>query len=855
MEKCRHFTMRGAVAEFRKQDWRLSYPFPLPKEPMPEQINSLLPPLDIHRSRWWNCEGCVEDFIEGDCPGQLNGAGPSLAPSDVKFATKTDGSRVDKVCVNISVAIDADANALQQLSGTDVGDFGAEGTTIEEQRTRSEDPKTNAICDATNLGLFITQKRKVMFDLNEPPTSETSEATLETDVPETEEPIMSDHNPDCDEIRKIASVAEQLEENTVESEASPVATAASPATEGLISDHNPDCNKITDLVVLDEEHAKDAVDSVASPVAYDAGMGNVNHSPPDLQTTDSFEVEDDDDLIPIRNKKALRRRKTPKYRTLAELIKEAKGQKSQAVQSDGTDDVVPTSDPQPKKSILKKKNKSQHSPIQEEPSPKLSDASKDAPRKEVKNRAFDFNLPLEKNGVVLDDNNLQPTQPCGKRKRRDYADEKDTSDTTVSEPTEMAKASPHIENGKCLLPKKRRIFGNEVNGVSDAEKSRRGKSCAMKAKHASKKRQSQNLVAERRKVPTTQSKKYAGKDSSEQIFGSERQKKKNHSDVIGCVSELRRTDESPIIVGKEVALGERPISIRAQDDAPKNEKLPLKRNRTFGKEALKTPTDNEKLCLEKIDTRKRKTVNHPASVKIVERGSKEKQNFNPVEEHGKVPPTQNKESVAVEADWRIFGAQKKKKNCIDNAAGKQHMFQAEQKKKKKNRGDVSGRACGHGPDQRRHAKTRKEMGLKDSGTVNQQFAREQEALTGMHLLSMVAAETEDAILPLGGIREKALVPLHAVAPLNSNMLTLGYSGCAQATVASEDFLTDEAEDVELLMLGPEDLPLRSHRIIKPIAAEPMRVVKWVDSGARPFMNENTKYQRSNAAGGSRTVQQ
>uniref|UniRef100_A0A7N0UB00 Uncharacterized protein n=1 Tax=Kalanchoe fedtschenkoi TaxID=63787 RepID=A0A7N0UB00_KALFE len=780
MEKCEHFTIRGAVAEFRKQDWRLNYPFPIPQELTPEQINNLFPPMDIPQSKRWNCEGCVKDFIEGDHPDQLTGAGPSVVHLDVELVTERGNSSVEKANDNTNlVAKEADDSTLQP---TYVGNVGVEGATFEQHQTYFEHPKTNAICDATDSGLLTKLKPKVIFDLNEPPTLEAAEPMLEINAPPSE---------NLDTF--------------------PVAADASTAAEGVMSVH-PDCGGSTKLASVIEQHEDD---SQLSPV--------------------------DDNPIATGNDGALRRRKAPKYRTVVDLLKEGKGEKFPDVQSDGTTEIVPTPNAQPKKTQLIEKKKSQETQVQDNQGPKLSDASKDAAIKDDKNRAFNFNLPLEQNNILLNDNNQQlPPVPCGKRKR-------DHSSNQNNEPSEMGTGAPPSETGKILLPKKRRIFGNnEVHNDGDPEKFRIGKSGSMKVKHASKIRQGQNLVAECQKVRTTQSKKSAGKGVDERNFGAEKQKK-NHSVVSGSVSEQRNTDERQSIVGKELVLGDRPISTRAQDDAPINEIL-IQRGRQICKEALRAAIHREELRKEKIDTGKRKMVNHPANCRSTEHGSKEKQNINLVDQDGTVPPTRTKKSVGIEANRRISRSKNKKKSCDEKSAGKdakQHMPGAKQKRKRNNHGDVRGNACGQSPDERRPTKVRKALVSKDSGIVSPQFLREQDALAGMRLLSMVAAETEDSILPIGGIREEVLFPLSNVAPLRSNILSLGYSGCARATVPSEDFLIDEAE-VELLMLGPEDLPLRSHRVIKPIAAQQKTVVKCVDSGRQLFRKENSQYQRRNA---------
>lgn len=56
---CTNFSIRGYVSEVRKRDIKLCYPFHLKDSAEPLSID--LPPMEVPKSRWWRCAGCVPE--------------------------------------------------------------------------------------------------------------------------------------------------------------------------------------------------------------------------------------------------------------------------------------------------------------------------------------------------------------------------------------------------------------------------------------------------------------------------------------------------------------------------------------------------------------------------------------------------------------------------------------------------------------------------------------------------------------------------------------------------------------------------------------------------------------------------
>ncbi|KAL9663003.1 hypothetical protein QQ045_027840 [Rhodiola kirilowii] len=479
MEKCPHFTIRGAVAEFRKKDWRLNYPFPVHQELSPEQIHFLLPPLDTPKFKWWYCESCVRDLIGDDCPHQL------ISP---ELITTKESSTVDKLLiVNNSTAmiINAGASPRQPI--------------LDKHQMESEHSKTTAICHISDSSCLITEKPKVMFDLNETPTSETSDQpTLGIiHAPETRDLTFSD--PEC-QITKIASAQKQHTGNTEEYGAS-----------------------------------------------YIAGSGC--HSP-EMEIIDSFEG-------------ASKKRRAPKYRTISELLK-CTGENPENIQSNGTTEMV-----QNKKKGEQLKIQEKHGPEVTEKVSKNDDAGRNGT-----NRALDFSLPIEKNKFLRRED-LQPSPVLFyKRKHRQFLVQDDTSATTFCDSLQRGAAVTQNETGNLLLPKKRRIFGDEVSETRrDINNFQKPKSVAIKRKilnssssqkivkhDSTSPKDEQSLIpfVKHGKSPSTQSKKIVGKGVNQRKYGSQ-QPKKNCSDVISNASEEVSLIERPSLVGEELFLTDKPI--------------------------------------------------------------------------------------------------------------------------------------------------------------------------------------------------------------------------------------------------------------------------------------------------------
>ncbi|GAB2284846.1 hypothetical protein Dimus_019299 [Dionaea muscipula] len=61
-ESCNHFSIRGYVAEVRKRDKKLCFPFCADDGYSESLVNSYeLPPLEVPKFRWWECHGCLRE--------------------------------------------------------------------------------------------------------------------------------------------------------------------------------------------------------------------------------------------------------------------------------------------------------------------------------------------------------------------------------------------------------------------------------------------------------------------------------------------------------------------------------------------------------------------------------------------------------------------------------------------------------------------------------------------------------------------------------------------------------------------------------------------------------------------------
>ncbi|XP_020586847.1 uncharacterized protein LOC110029070 [Phalaenopsis equestris] len=71
--ECKHFTIRGYVAEVRKRDINNCWPFLLHNYASLETAN-VCPPLPVAKFRWWGCQNCVCDVIASTAQMATDGA-------------------------------------------------------------------------------------------------------------------------------------------------------------------------------------------------------------------------------------------------------------------------------------------------------------------------------------------------------------------------------------------------------------------------------------------------------------------------------------------------------------------------------------------------------------------------------------------------------------------------------------------------------------------------------------------------------------------------------------------------------------------------------------------------------------
>ncbi|RWR82887.1 protein EMBRYONIC FLOWER 1-like protein [Cinnamomum micranthum f. kanehirae] len=65
-EKCGHFSIRGYVAEVRKTDWKITWPFSVPDDcNESDEDAQWLPPLCVSEFRWWRCPNCLRRIGTG----------------------------------------------------------------------------------------------------------------------------------------------------------------------------------------------------------------------------------------------------------------------------------------------------------------------------------------------------------------------------------------------------------------------------------------------------------------------------------------------------------------------------------------------------------------------------------------------------------------------------------------------------------------------------------------------------------------------------------------------------------------------------------------------------------------------
>ncbi|KAA8540397.1 hypothetical protein F0562_024684 [Nyssa sinensis] len=66
-DKCKHFSIRAYVAEQRRKDWKISWPFSsFGDNEEPKEQADMLPPLHVPEFRWWGCQNCLQRSASDD---------------------------------------------------------------------------------------------------------------------------------------------------------------------------------------------------------------------------------------------------------------------------------------------------------------------------------------------------------------------------------------------------------------------------------------------------------------------------------------------------------------------------------------------------------------------------------------------------------------------------------------------------------------------------------------------------------------------------------------------------------------------------------------------------------------------
>ncbi|KAF8388962.1 hypothetical protein HHK36_025646 [Tetracentron sinense] len=106
--KCGHFSIRGYVAEIRRKDRRICWPFSsFGNHNESEEQTDMLPPLHVSESRWWGCQNCLR---KTGATGAATEAGVVSNCCSTGFKSNITGSHG-----NISMSSHGDA--LMLLSG------------------------------------------------------------------------------------------------------------------------------------------------------------------------------------------------------------------------------------------------------------------------------------------------------------------------------------------------------------------------------------------------------------------------------------------------------------------------------------------------------------------------------------------------------------------------------------------------------------------------------------------------------------------------------------------------------------------------------------------------------------------
>uniref|UniRef100_A0A7N0U8L5 Uncharacterized protein n=1 Tax=Kalanchoe fedtschenkoi TaxID=63787 RepID=A0A7N0U8L5_KALFE len=362
MMSCEHFTIRGAVAEFRKKDLRLNCPFKADCKLRPEAV---LLPLKIPKFRRWCCESCVADLIEdSSCEVSIvsevgnksksdycyfdNSAGTSAVLSDIGVVAKEDSSARGKDNGKARAATDTSMIALETSKLLTVENNAGVviNATDNSAQMKSNDAQTGVNGGQTTDSILpIIQRRTEFFDLNQIPYVEPSELALVADWIQ------------CDEQKA-----------SVDLHAEPVKTP----------------------------------DPIVGAAAAFASEDNFNH-PPEKGTVESSRVSGE----AVTDCNVTVKKRTPKYRLLSELLS-VKEEGSETVLPGGTGEIGAAS----LKNNCKLKKKRKLRRIQQKQGLGHLNLSKDEREEKIQNRTFDCSRLKVKGRMLIADKGQPSVMIC-----------------------------------------------------------------------------------------------------------------------------------------------------------------------------------------------------------------------------------------------------------------------------------------------------------------------------------------------------------------------------------------------------------------------------------------------------------
>lgn len=159
IEECKHFTIRGFVSEQRKKDSRLCSPFISDVDGSNSDIppSLELPPLDVHKFRWWRCSGCLQDCNSSQGTSKEIATGKNI-PS------QNEGS-----CSKGLSKLFAKAAGTGFTNGTSTSQWSAKGKQTQEGEMWKEMVK-----DPFNGLKLATRKRLLQDGFSQGPSKENS---------------------------------------------------------------------------------------------------------------------------------------------------------------------------------------------------------------------------------------------------------------------------------------------------------------------------------------------------------------------------------------------------------------------------------------------------------------------------------------------------------------------------------------------------------------------------------------------------------------------------------------------------------------------------------------------------------